>query len=118
MKNAQTQNSISLVLALWTFLCPWIFSLNLASTVKTVAVWNSWIIGTVVFASTVLALQKLRPWQEWLNLALGLWLALSPWILSYSTEAQFALNNALVGIAIAALSGFSIPEANKLKEQM
>ena len=118
MKNAQTQNSISLVLALWTFLSPWVFSLNLSATTQTLALWNSWLVGMALFACSLWALQNLRPWQEWLNLALGIWLALSPWILGFSSEARFAINNALVGVAIAALSGFSIPEANKLKEQM
>jgi hypothetical protein len=50
-------------------------------------------------------------WKDAANLVLGVWLALSPWILSFADEAAPAWNARVVGViiavaAVAALSAF------------
>jgi len=45
-------------------------------------------------------------WQDWASFALGLWLALSPWLAGYS-ESEAATGNAVfVGLALALGSHF------------
>jgi SPW repeat len=48
-------------------------------------------------------------WQDAINLVLGLWLAISPWILSYAHESTPAWNAHVVGviIAVAALAALA-----------
>jgi SPW repeat len=46
-------------------------------------------------------------WQEWASFALGLWLALSPWICGYAEQQHAATGNAaFMGIALALGSHF------------
>jgi len=46
-------------------------------------------------------------WQEWAGFALGLWLAMSPWIFGYADSQHVATGNAaFMGIALALGSHF------------
>lgn len=40
-------------------------------------------------------------WQDWTSFALGLWLAVSPWVLGYSSVHGATANAAFVGLALA-----------------
>lgn len=43
-------------------------------------------------------------WQDWAGFSLGLWLAVSPWVLGFSDEQAATANAAVVGIALAVVS--------------
>ena len=48
-------------------------------------------------------------WQGWVSFALGLWLAMSPWICGYADDAHLATGNAaFIGIALALGSHFEV----------
>jgi hypothetical protein len=48
-------------------------------------------------------------WHEWAGFALGLWLAMSPWICGYADESHTATGNAaFMGIALALGSHFQL----------
>ena len=47
-------------------------------------------------------------WQEWASFALGLWLAMSPWICGYADEHAATGNAAFMGIALALGSHFQV----------
>ena len=47
-------------------------------------------------------------WQDWASFALGLWLAMSPWMLGYSGEEGATANAAFVGLALALGSHFEV----------
>jgi len=48
-------------------------------------------------------------WQGWVSFALGLWLAMSPWICGYADDERFATGNAaFIGIALALGSHFEV----------
>jgi hypothetical protein len=40
-------------------------------------------------------------WQDWTSFALGLWLAVSPWVLGYAGEEAATGNAAIAGLALA-----------------
>src|SRR5438552_4077994 len=47
-------------------------------------------------------------WQDWLDMVLGLWLVVSPWILDFADNDPAATRNAVVvGIVIAVLSALT-----------
>ena len=69
---------INLVLAFGLISIPWIFgfaSVELASR-------NAWISGALIGVTAIMALVAFAEWEEWTNLILGLWVAISPWALS------------------------------------
>jgi SPW repeat len=47
-------------------------------------------------------------WQEWASFALGLWLAMSPWICGYADQHAATGNAAFMGIALALGSHFEV----------
>ena len=49
-------------------------------------------------------MKQLKHWQDAVNLVLGAWLALSPWMLGFSANGQAMLAAVATGIPIAALA--------------
>lgn len=47
-------------------------------------------------------------WQDWASFALGLWLAVSPWIVGYDGHHTATANAAFVGVALALGAHFQI----------
>jgi hypothetical protein len=47
-------------------------------------------------------------WQDWASFALGLWLAVSPWVLGYSQLETATANAAFIGLALALGSHFEV----------
>ena len=50
------------------------------------------------------------------NLILGLWLAISPWVLSYMTETTPSLNANIVGVIIAVAAAAALVSFHKWEE--
>ena len=56
-------------------------------------------------------------WEDWVDMVLGFWLAISPWVLGFSESNPPATRNALiVGIAVAVLSGSTFLVYNVIEE--
>jgi hypothetical protein len=49
---------------------------------------------------------EMRRWQDWASFALGLWLAVSPWIADYAAHDAATANAALAGLALALVAHF------------
>lgn len=49
---------------------------------------------------------EMRRWQDWASFALGLWLAVSPWIADYAAHDAATANAAFVGLSLALLAHF------------
>jgi hypothetical protein len=47
-------------------------------------------------------------WQHWASFALGLWLAVSPWVLGYAHLEAATANAAFLGLALALGSHFEV----------
>jgi hypothetical protein len=71
-----------LILGAFLFLSPWIFGFG------GTAAGNAYIAGTVIAALALAALAALAVWEEWLNLIVGLWTLVSPWLLGFHAEAK------------------------------
>jgi len=48
----------------------------------------------------------IEKWQDWASFALGLWLAVSPWIAGYHAHDAATANAVFVGLALALCSHF------------
>lgn len=69
-----------------------------------VAVLNAVIVGIVVASLGFLELSALQRWEEWIEVAAGLWFAASPWILGFSDLWSLAVLQVLLGGAVAILA--------------
>ena len=117
MENAKVENWLNVVLGLWVFITPWAFLSFMGTETSTSASWNFWLVGAFIVLSAAMALGDLKPWEEWVSLAFGLWLVISPWVFGYSSDVALMWNSAISGVAVAVLSGLALPEALKLQQQ-
>lgn len=94
------QDPVNVVLGAWLVLSPWI----LGFSGERVAMANAVIVGVLLIAASVGAIIVPQAWEEWSEAALGLWMAVSPWVLRYNGQ-QLATRSALIsGIVILALA--------------
>lgn len=82
------------VLAAVLFAGPWLFAS--ARDTATAAI-DARISALLVATVSVVALLMFRKWAEWINVALGVWIAASPWILGF---AHTPGSNVMIGVGI------------------
>ena len=50
-----------------------------------------------------------KRWQDWLNLLIGIWLFISPWVIGFAgTENGASWNAWILGVAIVVFSAFAV----------
>jgi hypothetical protein len=101
MRNPR-QNAVleiyQLVLAIFLFISPWLFAFaNGKLRIDT------WVSAALVAVISLLALIAFRDWKEWIACILGLWIAVSPWVLGFQHTVAMFINLA-VGLSIAYLA--------------
>jgi SPW repeat len=69
----------NLLLAALLFVSPWLFKLS-----NTAAKMDLWAGGAVIAAISLAAIAAYASWEEWTNVAVGLWLVISPWALGFA----------------------------------
>lgn len=97
---------ITLVLGAGLISAPWIFGFTSVEAASR----NAWVAGAMIAVAAIAALVSRAEWKEWVNLILGLWVAISPWALSFhliisetALRAQVAL-----GLVIAVLAAVEL----------
>jgi len=92
------QDWINLILGVWLFITPFLGM----DALNSMAAWNGYIFGVIVAALSIWALAQPRAWEEWINLVVGVWLILAPFILGFSTNTTAMWNHIVVGVIIGA----------------
>ncbi len=91
---------VNLVLGAILFLGPWLFGF----ADQQQAAWNAWITGAVMVALAAAAIFAFAEWEEWVNLVVGLWALVAPWVLGFAGHASATWSHVVVGLVVAALS--------------
>jgi hypothetical protein len=94
------QDPTNVVLGLWMVASPWVLQYQGVATPAA----NAIIVGIAIAALAVVALFRLMAWEEWANVALGVWLVISPWILGFSALDAATWNAVIVGLVVATLA--------------
>jgi hypothetical protein len=94
------QDPLNLILGLWLIASPWV----LGHEAEMTPTYNAVAVGILVAALAVLEFFKVKAWEEWTSVALGVWLAISPWLLGFSITVAATTNALIIGIAVAALA--------------
>jgi hypothetical protein len=92
----------NLLLAALLFASPWLFKLT-----NSTARIDFWIGSAAIAAISIGAILAYANWEEWANLALGLWLAASPWLLGFA-HARATHFSVAIGAAIAFLAALEL----------
>jgi hypothetical protein len=101
------QSWLNLIVGIWLFISPWV----LGTTRDDTTAWNAWIIGAAIFVVALIALgTPTSVIAPWVNIVLGVWLFISPWVLRYTDVSDGSVNAWVFGVitvlvALWALSG-------------
>jgi hypothetical protein len=94
------QDPVNALLGLWLIVAPWVLGYQADTTVMA----NHVAVGAALVAVALGAVFVPKAWEEWTEAALGLWLAISPWVLKF-TQLEAAKGTALVtGLAVLVLA--------------
>jgi SPW repeat-containing protein len=100
--NAKLCDVANLILGAILFLSPWMF--GFASGPQT---QNAVITGIVIAVLSIAALAAFAFWEEWVNLLLGLWTLISPWVLGFQNSSAMPVY-VVIGILVAALAALEL----------
>jgi len=100
--NAKLCDVANLILGAVLFVSPWMFGFDAGS-----ASANANIAGVAIAALAIAALAAFAVWEEWLNLIVGLWTLVSPWVLGFQGTTAMTVHVA-IGAAVAILAAIEL----------
>jgi hypothetical protein len=59
---------------------------------------------------------KTLQWEDWIGIALGAWLLVSPWVLGFSDYSAATINAGLLGIALMAAETLNLDVHDSMEE--
>jgi len=92
----------NLVLSAFLFFSPWIFGFAAGMASE-----NAYIAGIVIAGLAIAALAAFAVWEEWLNLIVGLWVVVSPWVLGFQGTTAMTVH-VIIGAAVAILAAIEL----------
>ena len=95
---------LNLILAVCLFFSPWV----LGYTGERVSAWDAWICAVVIGVVSIAALVNFAEWEEWVSVAVGVWLVISPWVLGFTNLATATWAMVVIGILVAAIAAWEI----------
>ena len=128
-RETRWQDWVTLALAIWLFISPWVLRFGGPAVIGSgahsaaggassgqidainAAAWNAWVLGVVVFLIALSILGKVSLWQEWVNIVLGVWIFIAPWVLGFIHAAPSAAKEHWVlGAVLAVISIWRLAE--------
>ena len=101
--NAKLCDVANLILGAFLFLSPWIFGFETGTVSQ-----NAHIAGIVIAVLAIAALAAFAVWEEWLNLLVGLWTLVSPWVLAFQGNHTATTVHVIVGVLVAVLAAIEL----------
>ncbi|WP_341898451.1 SPW repeat protein [Ferrovibrio terrae] len=98
-----------MLLGLAVLASPWL----LAFSEVPAPTWNAVIVGSAIVMLSAFAIARLEPWEEWLNIGLGLWLIVSSWVLDYGAAHQAIASHVSIGLLITLLAASELWEESQ-----
>jgi hypothetical protein len=104
-QNVSTASGLTLIAGIWLIVSP--FILGYADVQH--ALGNDMIVGGVVaiLAALRLGAKAETAWAGWMDVLLGVWLIVAPFVLGYTARPNALWNNVILGAVIAALAVWS-----------
>src|SRR4030088_3736648 len=100
--NAKLCDVANLVLGAFLFFSPWMFGFDAGKVSE-----NAFVSGIVIAVLAIAALAAFAIWEEWLNLIVGLWVLVSPWVLGFQGTKAMTVS-VVIGIAVEILAAIEL----------
>ncbi|HLK83827.1 MAG TPA: SPW repeat protein [Xanthobacteraceae bacterium] len=99
-KKEAVTDVVNVVLGAFLFLTPWFYGY----VSEPAASWNAWLSGIAVAGLAIAALAAFAVWEEWLNLVVGVWVAVSPWLVGFFANSTAMHLHLVVGVIVAVVA--------------
>lgn len=103
-KTLQWEDWAGIAVGAWMLASPWV----LGYTDHSAATLNALFLATVLIIVELLNLDQHQPAEEWIDIAAGLWLLASPFVLSFASVTVAALNAVAVGALTVLLAALAL----------
>ena len=100
----QWEDWLGLALGVWLGVSPWLLQF---AGVDMIVTQNAFLVGLLLVLTEIATLTAFRVWEEWINVVLGAWLVISPWVLGIAALVPTA-NFVLVGFLVLVLALYEI----------
>jgi len=92
---------LNTLIGIWVFVSPWVYGAGSNGNA-----WNSWIVGALI--AIIAIIRSANPLTTralgWVNMILGAWLFISPWIYGYTANSGRFINSLCAGAIVFILS--------------
>jgi ABC-type uncharacterized transport system permease subunit len=99
------QDSTNAALGAWLIVSP----LALGFQGDWIALVNTAIVGVLLVSAALGAIFVPQAWEEWTETALGLWLAMSPWVLRFDSQ-MARINDVVIGLLVLTLALWALQD--------
>ena len=100
--NARLCDVANLILGAFLVFSPWMLGFDAGMVSQ-----NAYISGIVIAVLAIAALAAFAVWEEWLNLIVGLWVLVSPWVLGFQGTTAMTVH-VIIGAAVAILAAIEL----------
>lgn len=80
------------------------------------AAWNSGIVGSLIAICSAIELYRYGVWAEWSNLALGSWVVVAPFLLSFGSAPAAMWTHVLIGLCVATIAIIQLMASRRMQE--
>ncbi|HEY7902896.1 MAG TPA: SPW repeat protein [Casimicrobiaceae bacterium] len=101
------QDWVTLVVGVWLLFSPWLLGFY---TAIPAASWNFFMAGFAFAIFAAVGLNLRTAWEEWVNMALGIWMIASPWVLGYRGTIAARDDAVIVGLVVAVMAVWTLAE--------
>jgi hypothetical protein len=103
-REAKAINALNVVLGLCLFLSPLLFGF----TGHPAAATNAWLSGGLIAFTGFIALTDFEEWEEWINVVIGVWVTVAPWLFGFAGVSYAMWSHVGIGAAVTILAAVEI----------
>lgn len=96
-RSRGSSSLVNVLLGFWIIISPFVLGMHAPK-----AIWNNVVTGILVGVLTIIRWTMGQSGWSWINLFLGIWLVISPFVLVLGTATMW--NNVILGIIVAAFA--------------
>ena len=100
--NAKLCDVANLILGAILLVSPWTLGFSSGAPSQ-----NAFVSGIIIAVISIAALVAFAVWEEWLNLIMGIWVMVSPWVLGFTATTAMRVH-IVIGIWVAILAVIEI----------
>ena len=103
-EQIMTASGLDILAGIWLLISPFVLRFS-----SHYAVTNDVILGIAIAILAAIRFSGAftQSWVSWVNVLLGVWVLISPWVLRFSTFHTATVNNVVMGIIVIILAGWS-----------